>query len=142
LKSYLLDTNVVSELIKPHPDFRVASWYAAQDADALFLSSTGIGEIVAGIEQLAAGRRRSMLEAWLSALLAVHFVGRVLDFDVDAALVFGCIIAQARRSGRPAHIADAQIAAVALVHDLTVATRDVADFAGFGVALVNPFEGA
>ncbi len=120
----------------------MAAWYAAQDVNGLFLSSIGVGEIVSGIEQLPTGRRRSMLEEWLSGLLAVSFVGRVLDFDVDAAIAFGRIFAQARRTGRPAHIADAQIAAVAIVHDLTVATRDLADFASFGVALVNPFEGA
>lgn len=142
MSGYLLDTNLISELVKPQPDASVTEWYYAQLTDDLHLSTITIGEIGAGIEQLPAGRRRRVLEAWLDDLISVSFAGRLLPFDVEAARAFGRLLGLARRAGRPAHLADAQIAAVAHVHGLTVATRDVADFAGFGVALVNPFEAA
>jgi len=142
LSGFLLDTNVVSELVNPQPHPGVTTWYTDRPVAALHLSTIVVAEIKAGIEGLPTGRRRRVLEAWLADLLEVSFVGRVLDFDLEAALVYGRISAAARRAGRPAHVADAQIAAVATVHGLTVATRDIIDFAGFGVPLVNPFEGA
>jgi toxin FitB len=142
LTGFLLDTNVISELVKPQADAKLAAWYGSWPAADLYLSTITVGELAAGIELLPAGRRRRMLEEWLDDLILVSFAGRLLDFGVETARVFGRLMGLARRSGRPTHIADAQISAVALVHGLTVATRDVVDFAGFGVTLVNPFEGA
>jgi toxin FitB len=141
LTGFLLDTNVISELVKPQADARVAAWYGSWPTADLYLSTVTIGELAAGIELMPTGRRRRVLEEWLDDLILVSFAGRLLGFDVETARVFGRLMGLARRGGRPTHIADAQIAAVALAHGLSVATRDVADFAGFGVALVNPFEG-
>ena len=106
------------------------------------MPTIAIAEIKLGIEMLPAGRRRTSFEDWLSDLLTKVFADRILSFDTAAAWAFGQLVARARRRGQPTPVADAQIAAVATVHGLTVATRDSADFAGFGVPLVNPFEGA
>jgi len=141
LTGFLLDTNVVSETIKVRPDEAVLIWLARRD-EQVFVPTIAIAEIKLGIEMLPAGRRRTSFEDWLSDLLANDFADRILPFDTAAAWAFGELVARARRSGHPTPVADAQIAAVATVHGLTVATRDIADFAGFGVPLVNPFEGA
>lgn len=142
MSGFVLDTNVLSERLKPAPNEQVALWMDSQPAGTLYLATIVIGEIAAGIEALAAGRRRARLEWWLSDELIPSFRGQVLLFDEPAALEFGRLKAKSQRAGRPATIADAQIAAVAAVHGLAVATRDVADFAGFSVPLVNPWEGA
>ena len=142
MTKFLIDTNVISESFKKQPHPAVSKWFEGQTPEALFLSTTVIAELRAGIESLQLGRRRADLDRWCEDLVEIGFAGRVLGFDQAAAFSYGRIVAVAKRAGRPAHLADAQIAAVALVHDLSVATRDVAGFAGFGVALVNPFEGA
>ena len=140
MTSFLLDTNVVSEAIRERPNPAVMAWLKQNGARA-FIPSIVVAELQLGIELMPQGRRRQDLETWFLGLVQGSFADRILAFDAEAALAFGRIVAGARRSGRPTPVADAQIAAVALVHGLSVATRDVADFAGFGVALVNPFEG-
>lgn len=142
MSGFLIDTNIISEGVKPRPQPALADWFKDRSPQSLFLATPVIAELRAGIENLPPGRRRFDLDRWYEDLVAVGFAGRVLAFDESAAFTYGRIVATARRSGRPAHIVDAQIAAIALVHGLVVATRDVADFAGFGVALVNPFEAA
>ena len=141
MTGFLLDTNVVSETIKVRPDDAVLAWLARRDQQ-IFVPTIAIAEIKLGIEMLPTSRRRTSFEDWFSDLLANDFADRILPFDTAAAWAFGELVARARRRGHPTPVADAQIAAVATVHDLTVATRDIADFAGFGVPLVNPFEGA
>ncbi len=142
MSGFVLDTNVLSERLKPAPSEQVALWMDSQPAGTLYLPTIVIGEIAAGIEALAAGRRRARLETWLSEELVPSFRGKILVFDEQAALEFGRLKAESQRAGRPTTTADTQIAAVAAVHGLAVATRDVADFAGFGVPLVNPWQGA
>lgn len=142
MTGFLLDTNVVSEIVKPLPSPEVRAWYAARSVTDLHVAAVVVAEINAGIETMPTGRRRSVLESWRDELVSVTFRDRILPFDAAAAGVFGRLTAAARLAGCPTKFADAQIAAVAAVHGLAVATRDIADFAGFGVPLVNPWEGA
>jgi predicted nucleic acid-binding protein len=141
LTGFLLDTNIVSEAIREQPSPAVMAWLERHAVHA-FIPAMAVAEMQLGIELMPPGRRRLKLETWFLDLVQDAYADRILPFDTDSALAFGRIVARARRAGRPIPVADAQIAAVALVHNLTVATRDVADFAGFGVALVNPFEAA
>jgi len=140
LSGFLIDTNVVSESMRPEMDPRVAAWITRQLPTDIFLSTTTVAELRAGIERLPSSRKRRSLDDWCNRLVNEMFLGQVLSFDLAAALAYGEVVAKARRTGRPAHVADAQIAAVASVHGLAVATRDIADFDGFGIALVNPFK--
>lgn len=138
MTGFLLDTNVVSEAMRPEPSTPAMAWLERNAARA-FIPTMVIAEVQLGIELLQQGRRRQSLETWFSSLVHGAYADRILPFDTAAALAFARIMALARRNGRPTPVTDAQIAAVALVHGLSVVTRDVADFAGFGVALVNPF---
>ncbi|MCS6780436.1 MAG: type II toxin-antitoxin system VapC family toxin [Geminicoccaceae bacterium] len=137
----VLDTNLVCEPLRPRPSERVAAWFAAQDPARLFLTATVVGEIAFGIRLLPAGRRRGRLEAWLDRLVGELFADRILAYDREAALLYGALVAEARRAGRMVGTGDAQIAAVAKRHGLAVATRDVEDFETLGVAVVNPWAG-
>ena len=142
MSGIVLDTCVISEPKRAEPDSRVLAWLKASPANTLFLTATIVGEISAGVECMPLGNRRIAHEAWLRRLLTHTFAGRVLAFDVEAAKVYGQLIALARTQGRPSQVADAQIAAVALRHGMAVATRNVRDFEVFGVPLVNPWEAA
>jgi toxin FitB len=137
---YLIDTNVVSEARKNARANRgVVSFFenAAVSGDPIFVSAVSVGELRRGVELI---RRRGdvdqaeRLEAWLAAVVE-SFGERILAFDADAAQVWGRL-----RVPDPDHTLDKQIAAIALINDLTLVTRNVADFEGFGVKLANPFE--
>ena len=141
MNGFVLDTNVVSELERDRPTPVVDGWFSGQPEDGLFVTTVTIGEIGAGVEVLAPGRRRARLQAWLDDLVRYRFAGRVLPYDTEAALIFGRLIARARDAGRPSGIADAQIAAIASARGLAVATRDVRDFSAFGIDLANPWDG-
>lgn len=136
----ILDTNVVSEPKRALPDPRVQFWFEAQRGDDLYLTSTVIAELGQGIERLPAGRRRSDLQRWVDALIDDAFAGRILAFDVEAALMYGKLVANALAQGRTPKMGDAQIAAVARLQGMAVATRDVADFEAFQVPMINPWE--
>jgi toxin FitB len=136
----VLDTNVISEPRRPSPEPAVMSWLARQTLERLYLTATVVGELAHGIAILPSGRRRSRFEAWLLEVVRDRFAGRVLPFDGEAALLFGQILAAARAGGRPVDAGDAQIAAVAELHGMMIATRNVADFANLGVAVVNPWD--
>ena len=136
---FLLDTNVVSELVRPAPEPRVLSWIAAQPPTGLFLAAMTLGELIRGVFRLPPGARRRRLEVWIDDPLTRQFEGRILAFDQAAAAIWGRIMGDADRQGRPRAAADAQIAAVALRHGLTVATRDTAGFEHLQVALFNPW---
>lgn len=139
MPGYLLDTNVVSELVKAVPDRRVLAWVAAQSASDLHLSAVALGEIVRGVAKLKSGRRRDSLMRWVEHDLQAQFEGRILAFDQGAAVIWGRLMGEADRAGRPLASADAQIAATAIRHGLVVATRNVADYRISGVAIVNPW---
>ena len=106
----------------------------------MYLTSTVLGEIAAGVETMPSGKRKEMHRQWLKGLADVQFAGRILPYDHEAARLYGQLIARSYAKGRPPGVADTQIAAVAAVHGMTIVTRDVAGFEPFGVPLVNPWE--
>lgn len=138
--TYLLDTNVVSEWVKPEPARSVVEWLVEVDEDAVFLSVISLAELRRGIELLDAGRRQQRLEKWLSQDLADRFHGRILPIDLLVADAWGRITARAARAGRSVGSMDAFLAAIAEAHGLTLATRNTRDFDGIGVLLFNPWQ--
>ena len=140
--SYLLDTNVVSEWTKPRPEPAVVRFLASTEEDLLFLSVITLGELRRGVDRLPTGRRRAMLNEWLDNDLIHRFGGRILGIDRDVAAVWGRVMALAERRGRTAGVMDAWIAATAAVHDLTVVTRNTADFARLPGRIFNPWAAA
>ncbi len=137
--SYLLDTNVISEWVKPKPDPGVIRWLSQVDEDRVFLSVISVAELRHGIEKLALGVRRKKLEAWLMDDLIDRFDNRIIQIDTDIANAWGCIVQQRQSTGRPISSMDAFVAGTALVKDLVVVTRNVADFEETGVMIHNPW---
>ena len=135
--SFLVDTNVFSEPVKPKPDAKVVAWLRANES-ALYVSTITIGELRRGIERLPAGRRKTQFRAWLTALCDC-MKGRVLSFNTSTAHVWGQLKAKWDAAGIVIPSLDSQIAATAHRHRLTVVTRNTADFAKTGVKLLNPF---
>lgn len=136
----ILDTNVVSELMASSPAAAVLDWIERlRTADELFLTAVTVAEILYGVELLPKGKRRDKLTLDAEAMFAEDYSGRVLVFDEAAAHSFAQIAVSRRRIGRPIAELDAQIAAIASVHDATLATRNTADFEGCGIRLVNPW---
>ena len=138
----LLDTNVVSELMRKSPDPVVEAWTAGQFAEELFFSAIGEAELRYGAAILPPGRRRDTLFADIEAMLREAFGDRVLAFDSDAARHYGDIAAMRRSAGRRVAPADCQIAAIARSRGLAVATRNTRDFVGMELDLVDPWAGA
>ena len=138
---FLLDTNVVSEALRPRPDARVTAWLRANEARA-WLSVVTIGEIEAGIRGASDPRRAESLRTWLDEVLIPQFAHRLLPIDLAVARHWGERTAAARASGMPVGAVDALIAATAAQHGLAVATRNGRDFAQLGVALVDPWAAA
>lgn len=136
----LLDTNVLSELMRPAIDARVAAFIAAQPGDELFTASLCEAEIRYGLARLPAGRRRDGLEAAFRSLLAGGFAGRILSFDSACAEGYATVRTRREAAGLPISIPDALIAGSALVHGATVATRNVADFSGCNVTVIDPWQ--
>ena len=137
---FLLDTNVVSETVKPKPETRVLGWLEAQTPAELFLAAQTIGELVRGARKVKEMARRERFEQWIEQDLTDQFEGRVLPFDGPAAILWGRLMGDGDRTNRPPAAADAQIAAVAIHHDLTLVTRNVKDFERFDMTLLNPWD--
>jgi predicted nucleic acid-binding protein len=137
----VLDTNVLSEALKPLPSPIVLDWLAGQDSSSVFTTAVTQAEILFGVETLPAGRRRMRLLAAVEKVFAEEFEGRILAFDEDAARAFAGIVATRDRAGRPITQFDAMIAAIARSHRATVATRNTADFQNCGVDVINPWTG-
>ena len=135
----VLDTNVLSELMKPAPAQSVMRWMAAQPAANLFTTSVTQAEILHGIMLLPSGRRRRGFEAAAEAMFREDFPGRILAFDSDAAHVYASIASERHRAGRPISHFDAQIAATARSAGAAIATRNVPDYEGCGVKVTNPW---
>lgn len=135
----VLDTNVLSELLRPAPDPAVIMWLEAQTPAQVFTTAITEAEIRYGVARLEAGRRREGLMAAITAIFAEDFAGRVLAFDAECATAYADIVAARERSGRPISQFDAQIAAIARMHDAAIATRNVKDFEALGLTLLNPF---
>lgn len=136
----ILDTNVVSEPMKPDGHRGVQAWLDDQIAETLYLTSISLSELLLGVEALPEGKLKAGLAAALSDLLSTLFGARVLPFDQQAATMYAGRVSQARAAGRAISMADGQIAAIAAVHGFTVATRDTAPFVAAGVPVVNPWE--
>lgn len=135
----LLDTNLVSEAMKPEPHPAVRDWLNAQLAETLFLSSVTWAELLFGIEVLPAGRRKDALSGALADLMPL-FKGRVLPFDIDAAQCYAGLAAAARAAGRGFPIPDGYIAAIASSRGFAVASRDTGPFEAAGVQVINPWQ--
>jgi predicted nucleic acid-binding protein len=136
--SYLVDTNVFSELAKAKPDVRVVSWLREHEAD-LYLSTISIGELRRGIESLPSGKRKTALQSWFTGLCK-RMDGRILSFNTSTAHVWGQLVASWDRKGTNVPSLDGQLAATAHRHNLTMVTRNVSDFKNTGVKLLNPFK--
>ena len=140
--AYLIDTNVLSETLKPRPERRVIDWIGRQVVHDLFLASVSLGELVRGVRRVKDNARRKRFERWIDHDLAGQFQGRILPFDREAAVIWGEIMGDGDRTGRPKPMADAQIAAVARRNGLTLVTRNVRDFAGMEVEILDPWMSA
>ena len=137
---YLLDTCVVSEIVKRKPAIRVMNWLADVSTESKFVSALTIGEIQKGIDCLEADSpRRIRLAEWFRSLCR-DFADRILPFDEHVAILWGHHMGDALRVGRPMALDDAKIAATALYHGMTLVTRNVRDMADFGVEIINPFD--
>ncbi|MEW5983138.1 MAG: type II toxin-antitoxin system VapC family toxin [Acidobacteriota bacterium] len=137
---YLLDTCLISELVKPRPSPRVSAWLAEQREDDLYLSVLTLGEIQKGITPLPDSRRKARLQAWLDGDLTNRFRGRIVAITDNVALIWGQISGQAVRRGEPLSVIDALIAASALAIDAVVVTRDESGARAAGARTVNPWE--
>ncbi len=138
---FLLDTNIVSETVKAKPEERVLAWLEAQTPAELFLAAQTIGELIRGARKVKDKARRERYGTWIEQDLAEQFEGRVLPFDATAAVLWGRLMGDGDRTGRTPAAADAQIAAVAIHHDLTLVTRNTKDFERLSVKLLNPWNG-
>lgn len=137
----VLDTNVLSELIRPSPDAQVVEWFRAQPQAALFTTTISRGEMLYGVHLLPDGTRKAQLRQAVLAIFSVDMAGRVLDFDSDAADAYADIAAARRAGGQPIGQPDAMIAGIARSRGAALATRNVKDFAGCGVEVINPWGG-
>jgi len=139
MSGFLLDTNCVSELIRPKPDPRVMEWMEATDEAMLYLSVLTTGEIRKGLAGLTQGKRRTHLETWLDVELCARFAGRILPIDTAIADRWGVIAAEAKRKGKALSVIDGLLAATALHHNLTVVSRNASDFIHTPVPILNPW---
>ena len=135
----LLDTNVLSEVTKPSPDTNVLGWLDRLDEDRTFISVVSIAEIRRGVALMDEGRRRDSLTEWLVRDLPQRFEQRVLPVNEAVALAWGDLMGVAKRRGRGLSSMDGLIGATAIAQSLTLATRNIKDFDGFGIDLYNPW---
>ncbi len=136
----LLDTNAISELMRAEPSQAVLDWFAQHEATDLYISAVTEAELRAGVAYLPEGQRRNRLQQAIDAMIEQDFNGRILPFDTTATRPYAQIAATRRAAGRPIAEADCQIAAIAKAVGAPVATRNVSDFDGCGVALINPWD--
>jgi toxin FitB len=135
----VLDTNVLSEAVRPSPSDTVMQWLAAQERTSVYMTAITQAEILYGVEVLPAGKRRTRLLEAIEKLFAEEFQGRILPFDEEPARLFARIVAGRASIGRPIAQFDAMIAAIARSRRAAVATRNVADFEHCGVKVVDPW---
>lgn len=139
----VLDTNVLSELMRPQPDARVLAWFDGQAETTFFITAITCAEILLGIGLLPAGKRKDALAEATSRMFEQDFGGRCLPFDEHAAGVYARLVAERTRAGHPVSTEDGEIAAIALLHGLPLVTRNVKDFDNIaGLSLVNPWGNA
>jgi toxin FitB len=135
----ILDTNLISELMKIMPNAEVFRWAERWRQDQLFTTAVNQAEVLFGLAAMAAGRKRELLNDAANRMFEQHFRGRILPFDRTSAQRYGDIVVRRRRAGSPIDKFDAQIAAIAACRGMTVATRDVDDFENCGIQVINPW---
>ncbi len=135
----VLDTNVVSELLRADPAAQVEAWLSAQDGASVYFTAVGEAELRYGVAILPQGKRRTALIKTIEGILEEDFRDRILAFDRAAASVYATISANRRATGRPISQFDCQIAAIASANGAAVATRNTADFAGCGIVVIDPW---
>lgn len=140
MSGFLLDTNIISELVKPKPEATVTEWIENTDESLLYLSVLTLGEIRRRIATLPQSRRRATLEAWLDKDLRARFADRILAIDQEVADRWGLLTATARNRGIVLPVIDGLLAATALEHNLTLVTRDTGQIPSVGVAVFNPWQ--
>ena len=138
--NYLLDTCIIFELIQKNPSQKVIKWVSKTEESNLFISVLTIGEIHKGIEKLPASKKKEQLHKWVNHDLRERFKGRIIDFDLQTATVWGKAQAQSELLGKAMPAIDGQIAAIGISYDFTVVTRNTADMENSGVSLINPWE--
>jgi len=136
----IVDTNIVTEVMKDSPTHAVVSWLNDQETSTLFLTSITIGEVRYGLRIMPQGRRRLRLEQGFERILAEAFAGRVLPFDEEAARHYGDVMGRRKEIGRPVGVLDGQIASIARANGCAVATRNVKHFVECGIEIINPFD--
>jgi toxin FitB len=136
----LLDTNLISEPLRPDPEPRVVAWIDAQPLETLFLSAISAAELRAGVALLPAGKRRSNLQDSLEQKILPLFTGRTLPFDLACTSAYARLLAKAQKTGQAIATADAFIAAIAITHDYAVATRDTSPFKAAGAEVIDPWQ--
>jgi toxin FitB len=139
--NYLLDTNVVSEWVKPQPNRNVVRWLAETNEDRICLSVITFAEIRKGVEEMAGGKRREALKSWLQYELLLRFEGRILGVDLGVADAWGALMARGRKRGINLGVLDAFFAATAQAHEVTLVTKNTKHFERLGIALLNPWVG-
>jgi predicted nucleic acid-binding protein len=137
---YLLDTCVISEIIRPKPSIKVTKWIKKGDETNFFISVLTIGELHKGIEKLDESKRKEELHNWVENDLKERFWTRIIDIDLQIAMVWGKIQGMTERIGSPMPAIDSLIAATGITHHLTIVTRNTSDMKECGVALLNPWE--
>ena len=135
----VLDTNVVSELLRPSPAVQVEAWLSAQDGATVYFTSVGEAELRNGLAMLPVGKRRTALSKAIEGVLEEDFHDRILSFDRAAARAYAAIATERRAVGRPISQFDCQIAAIARASEAAVATRNTGDFDGCGIVVINPW---
>jgi predicted nucleic acid-binding protein len=140
VSGFLLDTNLISELVRTRPDAHVVRWFSDTDESLLHLSVLMIGEIRKGVSMLPKSKRRTLIENWLSVDLRARFAGRILTVDENVANRWGDFAGRAQTNGKPLSVIDGLLAATAVQHNLSLATRNIKDFESLGVSVVNPWQ--
>ena len=135
----VLDTNVLSEVLRPEPSDRVLLWLARRPPASAYTTAITQAELILGVELMSRGRRRSALESAIKRILAEDFADRILPFDSEAAEAFAQIAASRKARGRPISHSDAQIAAIVRTHNATLVTRNTADFDHCGIKVLDPW---
>ena len=138
--NYILDTNVVSELVAAQPDHSVVQWVENIPPEQVYLSVLTIGELVKGIEKLPDSSRRDMLVAWLHNDLLVRFQDHLLPLDASVLIIWGQLVASLEASGHPMPAIDSLLAATTAFKGFTLVTQNVDDFTHAGIPLLNPWE--